>query len=101
MPDPRRLKVQRFLLLVGEMESPTKGYLYGRELVKEFWDDADMLNQLSWFVVDNESVGFRDLGFAMETAERACELTEYKHAAILDTLALGLVPSRAGAAGGL
>lgn len=81
------LKIQKFLLMIGDMGRVSGGYAYGRTLLREFWDDASQLNQLAWLVVDHETVQDRDLEFAMKAAERACTLTEYADAPILDTLA--------------
>ncbi len=84
-PDP--LRIQRFLLMIGEMNRPEEGYAYGRELLRDFWDNAGMLNQLAWAVVDHETVVRRDLEFAMKAAERAGTLSDHTDAHILDTLA--------------
>jgi len=84
---PAPLKLQRFLLMIGDMQRGTDGYAYGRTLLRDFWDDASYLNQLAWLVVDHETVEVRDLDFAMKAAERAGSLTDYQDAAILDTLA--------------
>jgi len=84
---PADFKIQRFLLMIGEMNAPADGYSYGRVLLNEFWNDAKLLNNLAWFVVDGENVVERDLPFARKAAERACELTNHRDAAVLDTLA--------------
>ncbi len=47
------------------------------------------LNEIAWRIVDPEGgVKTKDLKLATRAAEKACELTKYKDAAILDTLAL-------------
>jgi thiol-disulfide isomerase/thioredoxin len=84
---PEPLKLQRFLLMIGEMGESEAGYLYGRTLLREFWDNAFFLNQLAWVVVDHETVLVRDLAFARKAAERACDLTSHENSAVLDTLA--------------
>jgi thiol-disulfide isomerase/thioredoxin len=84
---PAPLKLQRFLLMIGDMKLGSEGYAYGRTLLREFWDDASSLNQIAWVVVDHETVEVRDLDFAMKAAERAASLTDHQDAAILDTLA--------------
>ena len=68
-------------------KDPDRAYGYGRELMKENWDSAHLLNQLAWFTVDDEAVTTRDLEFAMKAARQACELTDDADAGILDTLA--------------
>ena len=85
--DPSDLKVQRFLMMIGEMGASGAGYEYGRSVMKEYWDDARVLNQLAWFVAVTESVGERDLDFAMQAARRACELTDFESATLVDTFA--------------
>jgi len=85
--DPRRLQVQKFMLMIGEMDRPAEGYAFGRRMLDDIWNEPKLLNDLAWFIVDHESVEFRDLGFAMKTARRACELTEFRKARLLDTLA--------------
>jgi len=84
---PGEIKVQRFLVMIGGMNQPEAGYAYGRELLSEYWDDANVLNQLAWFVVESESVATRDLEFCMKAARRACDLTDWENASIVDTFA--------------
>ncbi|MGI9013987.1 MAG: redoxin domain-containing protein [Phycisphaerales bacterium] len=86
-PDAAGLKLQRFALLISEMNRPEEGYRYGRILVRDFWDDARILNDIAWRVVDHDTEAVRDLDFAMQAAERACRLTDFSDARILDTLA--------------
>ena len=45
-----------------------------------------MLNEIAWFIVDEESIGGRDLDLALRAATRANELNG-RDAAILDTVA--------------
>jgi thiol-disulfide isomerase/thioredoxin len=54
-------------------------------LVKQSWDDAQMLNEIAWGIAIGR--GDRDLDLALRTAERAAELTNHADASILDTLA--------------
>ncbi len=68
-------------------KEPARAYDYGRDLMKENWEKARLLNQLAWFTVDDEEVTTRDLKFAMKAATQACKLTDYEDAGILDTLA--------------
>jgi thiol-disulfide isomerase/thioredoxin len=85
--NPLQFKVEKFQMLVGEANMPDKGYAVGEELAKENWDKAQILNQLAWFVVDDEAVKTRNLDFAQKLATRACELTDNKRGEIIDTLA--------------
>jgi thiol-disulfide isomerase/thioredoxin len=54
-------------------------------LVKQSWDDAQMLNEIAWGIAIGR--GERDLDLALRTAARAAELTNHADASILDTLA--------------
>lgn len=85
--DETSYKVQKFMLLVRDLDEPTKGYAYGRQVAKAHWDDSSVLNSLAWNTVDKKGIETRDLDFAMKLAQRACALTDYENAAILDTLA--------------
>jgi len=50
--------------------------------------DAAGLNQIAWSIVDPEAeVEKRDVALALRAAEKAAEFTEWKDAAILDTVA--------------
>ncbi len=80
-------KHRKFGLLLSVLNRPRAAYEVGRELVDAHWDDAQSLNQISWYVVDDPSVQTRDLQFAMKAAIRASGLTDDKDAAILDTVA--------------
>lgn len=86
-PDSETLRYERFELLVGGLNRPEEGYKLGHAIVKENWDNASTLNMIAWYVADDQRVKVRDLDFAMMAARRACELTEEKDPAILDTLA--------------
>jgi polyisoprenoid-binding protein YceI len=89
-PDIKRahhLKQLRFLTLVRDFDDPDKGYEYGRAYRKEIWDDAQALNRLAWATLTEEGLATRDLGFALQTAQRANQLTEFKDPALLNTLA--------------
>ena len=70
-----------------DLDAPAKGYAYGRKIAKAHWDSTSLMNSLAWYTVDKKGIKTRDLDFAMKLATRACELTEYKNAGILDTLA--------------
>lgn len=80
-------KMQKFMILAAQMNQPAKAYELGDELAKANWDNAMLLNQLAWFVVDNPEVKTRNYDFALKVASQANDLTENKDAAILDTLA--------------
>lgn len=86
-PGDTSLLWTKFRALITKADDPDGGYAVGEELLKASWDDAPMLNQVAWTVVDDEAVVRRDLDFAMKSARRANELTESEDPAILDTLA--------------
>ena len=86
-PGDARLMWTKFQTLLTKAKDPDAGYAVGAALLEANWDDAQMLNQIAWMVVDDAAVARRDLDFALKTAERANELAESKDAAILDTLA--------------
>jgi thiol-disulfide isomerase/thioredoxin len=77
----------RFQQLLMEGGQDPETYKLGQDVVKGFWDNAGVLNQIAWMVVDNAAVKNRNYDFAMKVANRAVELTEWKDGAIIDTLA--------------
>jgi hypothetical protein len=50
-------------------------------------DDADLLNELAWTILDTTDLKNRDLDLAMTIAKQAAKASKYEDAAILDTLA--------------
>lgn len=50
-------------------------------------DESDMLNNLAWALATSPDAELRDGKRAIELAKKACELTDYKQAHILSTLA--------------
>ena len=78
-------------LMVVELKDYDKGYKYAGELVGgPLKDNAQVLNALSWMILDEEGLEKRDLPLAKRAAERANELTGGKDPAILDTYARAL-----------
>jgi len=80
-------KINKFMTFIGPMNEPTKGYAYGNELLKDYWDNEAMLNQIAWLTVDSDGIQTRDLKFALKAAEQANKLSDSSDGAILDTLA--------------
>lgn len=68
-----------------------KAYPYARKLADgQFKDNAMMLNQLAWMIVDDKGqvkLKKPDYATAVAIAERAAEVSKYKDPMILDTLA--------------
>jgi hypothetical protein len=80
-------KQLQFLTLVRDFDDPEKGYEFGRAFMKEVWDDAPAINRLAWATLTEEGIKTRDLAFALEAAQRANQLTEFKDPRLLNTLA--------------
>lgn len=68
-------------------EKYEQAYKAADEVAEANSDNAQELNQLAWFIVDNQAVKQRDLDRAMKYASRAVEVTDGKEGAVLDTLA--------------
>lgn len=77
----------RFLTSIRDLDQPAEGYALGRALAKENWDSAAALNRMAVDVLNEPDIRTRDFSLARDWAMRASELTQYKDAAILDTLA--------------
>ncbi|MCX7925887.1 MAG: redoxin family protein [Fimbriimonadales bacterium] len=88
-PDFPALKVIRFNTLLRADEK--QAYAYALQLAQnEFKDDAQMLNQIAWTIVDDATrppLKSPDYQAAITIARRAVELTKEKDPMILDTLA--------------
>jgi peroxiredoxin len=82
-----RHRLRKFSVLLKTVDDPEAAYATGRELMRDKWDDANTLNEIAWYVVDEPGIRTRDFAFAMEAAARANELTEGRNPAILDTVA--------------
>ena len=80
-------KIYKFQILLTSSDDPKAAYAFGEKIAKENWDEAQTLNSIAWFVVDDDSVKNRDLDFAMKLAKRASELTDDAEPSILDTYA--------------
>ena len=55
-------------------------------LERDFADSSEILNQISWAICTSDFIQEKDFEFAVAAAERACEITEWENADILDTL---------------
>jgi tetratricopeptide (TPR) repeat protein len=74
------------LLSFGQHADAVSDYNKALELNKE---DSGLLNNLAWVLATSPEDNLRDGARAIELATKACELTEYKQAHILSTLASG------------
>ncbi len=80
--------MHKYNLLLGEKKDYAAASAFGAKLLQQFHNDSELLNELSWGIVDPESeISKRDLDLAQKAAARANELTKGENAAILDTLA--------------
>lgn len=83
-----QLRFVKYNVLRDIKKDYTGAYKLADELASgPFKDDAMMLNQIAWGILDDEGVEKRDFDVAMRIAKRAVELTKEKDGAILDTLA--------------
>jgi thiol-disulfide isomerase/thioredoxin/uncharacterized protein (DUF736 family) len=81
------LAKNKFDALLEGKKDTISAYIWAEEMVKKDWDNPGALNAMAWGIVDSMPSEQQNLDFALKVANRACELTEYKDAMILDTLA--------------
>ncbi|MCH2133185.1 MAG: redoxin domain-containing protein [Phycisphaerales bacterium] len=86
-PDMPELEEMKFRFMLRSEKHAKDAYALGEKIITAHWDDSQMLNAMSWDVLDNPDVKHRDINFALKAAERANNLTDGKDPAILDTLA--------------
>jgi thiol-disulfide isomerase/thioredoxin len=77
----------KFNALLEGKKDKIGAYVWAEEMVKKDWDNPSALNAMAWGIVDEMPAEQQNLDFALKVADRACELTDYKDAMILDTLA--------------
>jgi len=83
----QHIKQMRFLTLLRDLNDPDKGYEFGRAYLREIWDDAPALNRVAGVLLTDDGIETRDLSFVLKAAQRANELTGFKDATFLNTLA--------------
>lgn len=81
------INLQKFQILLADANRPADAYALGKTMARDNAKDPMVLNQIAWFVVDDDRVKERNLDFALETAVMANEAASGTNAAILDTLA--------------
>jgi hypothetical protein len=86
-PNQMQFRMMKFQTLIGEANMPEPGYELGSQLVAEGKGDAQLLNAIAWFAVQDDSVMKRNLDFCLKAAQAANEATKGEDGAILDTLA--------------
>jgi len=80
----------KYHLLVTQLKRPEEAAKWGRTLVDDkLAKQADALNSMAWLIATNREISDanRDLVLAQDAAEKACALSEWKDASIIDTLA--------------
>jgi hypothetical protein len=77
----------KFTVLAEEKLDGKKACPLAKKLGELGKDDPDLLNELSWTILDTEGLKNRDLDLALALAQRATELTQGQSGEILDTLA--------------
>ncbi|MFO0490949.1 MAG: hypothetical protein ACK51T_00765, partial [bacterium] len=84
-----RVELSRFNLLLTRANQPERAYAMKETLLatKGVGDNAQILNDIAWRVLDDEKVITRNFDFALELATKANELSGGKDGMILDTLA--------------
>jgi len=90
--DPRtrdeiHVKQLMFLTQVRDFNDPENGYEIGRSLLSQIWQDPRLLNDFAWLVLTDEHIRRRDLALVDQAIQRANDLTGYKDATCLHTLA--------------
>jgi thiol-disulfide isomerase/thioredoxin len=86
-PSQMQFRMMKFQTLIGEANMPEQGYALGEQLVNEGKDDAQLLNAIAWFAVQDDSVMKRNLDFCVKAATAANAAAKGEDGAILDTLA--------------
>jgi tetratricopeptide (TPR) repeat protein len=72
------------LVKLGKIESAIENY---QKILQYQSDNPEALNALAWIWATNEKVEFQNPIRAVEFAQKACELSNYEHPGVLDTLA--------------
>jgi tetratricopeptide (TPR) repeat protein len=77
----------QFRIYAQEKHDGAKACPIAKKIAEEKKDEAELLNELAWTILDTEDLKNRDLDIAMEIAKLAAEASKYENSAILDTLA--------------
>ena len=83
--DPEIGQLRANLLINADRAS--EGIAALHSVAQANWDDAGLLNGISWAMTTRISADVRDLDLALEIANRANQLTAEQDASILDTIA--------------
>jgi protein O-mannosyl-transferase len=72
---------------LSSQHKTTEAIRHYREALKTVPDSAEALNNLAWILAANPDAALRNGREAVDLAERACKLTEYKQPIMVGTLA--------------
>lgn len=86
-PEDPNWRMQRFQVLLENLDRGDEAYASVKELAPLIWDDPTALNTVAWNALTLGADDDRDLDCCMRLAKRANELTNSESPAILDTLA--------------
>ena len=86
-PDMPELVDMKFQFMLLSKDHAQDAYTVGEEILRRNQDNAMQLNAISWNILSNPRIQYRNLDFALRAAQRANTLTEGKDASVLDTLA--------------
>ena len=78
---------RRFLMLARDLGDDVGADAHFRQLMRASWEDADRLERLALMVITERGIERRNLGLALEAAERADQLQSGRDALLLNTLA--------------
>jgi len=81
-----------FEAITGEGKSDKAGEL-GPKLAEKLEKQPGMANQVAWAILTHEKIKNRDIPLALKLAKRACEDSDWKEAAYIDTYARALYDS--------
>jgi thiol-disulfide isomerase/thioredoxin len=82
------MRMRLFAVLAGPANKPADAWKVGEDILRAQRNNAMMMNQLAWTIVDPEGdVKQPNLGLALSAAEAARDASGGKDGAILDTLA--------------
>lgn len=87
LKQPHNIRHLQFMTRLRDFDDPAAAYEMGRKFMKEVWDDPAPLIRLAGETAAEDGIRTRDWAFALEAAQRACELSKNENAAYLDTLA--------------
>jgi hypothetical protein len=79
-----------YMAAVGEKGDTTKAAELGKQVAALKLKSPELLNQIAWVILTEESIKQRDTKLAVQLAQRAVDLSDGKIAAILDTHARAL-----------